>query len=118
VFGSPPANTYAGPGDAPQIFYVTLTPTAFTPSSTVRVNAITTTNVQRLTISSGGSSISLSPVSPGTWQGIFSANVLGLPPTSTSLRLTLTGSRSDGQSASIPITVAVPHGSSNDTMQL
>ncbi len=30
---------------------------------------------------SGTSSISLSPVSPGTWQGIFSANVLGLPPT-------------------------------------
>lgn len=111
VFGSPPANTYAGPGDPPQIFYVTLTPTAFTPSSTVRVNAITTTNVQRLTLGSGTSSISLSPVSPGTWQGIFSANVLGLPPTSSSLRLSLTGSRNDGQSASIPITVAVPHGS-------
>ncbi len=119
VFGSPPANTYAGPGDPPQIFYVTLTPTAFTPSSTVRVNAITTTNVQRLTLGSGTSSISLSPVSPGTWQGIFSANVLGLPPTSSSLRLTLTGARNDGQTASIPITVAVPHGSgSNSDVQL
>ncbi|MEA2663722.1 MAG: ral secretion pathway protein, partial [Candidatus Eremiobacteraeota bacterium] len=115
VFGSPPANTYAGPGDPPQIFYVTLTPTAFTPSSTVRINAITTTNVQRLTIGSGTSSISLSPVSPGTWQGIFSANVLGLPPTSNSLRLSLIGSRNDGQSASIPITVAVPHGSGSGT---
>jgi type II secretory pathway component GspD/PulD (secretin) len=118
VFGSPPVNTYAGPGDPPQIFYVTLTPTAFTPSSTVRISAITTTNVQRLTIASGTSSISLSPVSPGTWQGLFSANVLGLP-SSSSLRLLLTGARRDGQSASIPITVAVPHGSSGgDNTQL
>ncbi len=53
VFGAPPANTYAGPGDAPQIFYVTLAPTIFTPTATVRVNAITTTNVQRLVIGTG-----------------------------------------------------------------
>ncbi len=120
VFGSPPASTYAGPGDPPQIFYVTLSPTAFTPSTTVRISAITTTNVQRLSIASGSSSITLSPLSPGTWQGIFSANVLGLPPSATSLRLLLTASRNDGQSASIPITVAVPHGSttSDPTTQL
>ena len=43
VYGSPPPNTYAGPGDAPQIFYVTLTPTVWTPNATVRINAITTT---------------------------------------------------------------------------
>ena len=114
VFGAPPASTYAGPGDPPQIFYVTLSPTAFTPSTTVRISAITTTNVQRLSIASGSSSITLSPASPGTWQGIFSANVLGLPPSATSLRLLLTASRNDGQSASIPITVAVPHGSTSD----
>lgn len=107
VYGSPPPNTYAGPGDAPNIFYVTLTPTVFTPNATVRINAITTTNVQRLTISAGTSSISLSPVGPGTWQGVFSANVLGLPPAASSLRLSLVASRSDGQSASIPITVSI-----------
>jgi type II secretory pathway component GspD/PulD (secretin) len=107
VYGSPPPNTYAGPGDAPNIFYVTLTPTVFTSNATVRINAITTTNVQRLTISAGTSSISLSPVGPGTWQGVFSANVLGLPPAASSLRLSLVASRSDGQSASIPITVSI-----------
>ena len=107
VYGSPPPNTYAGPGDVPQIFYATLTPTVFTPNATVRINAITTTNVQRLTIGTGTSSIGLSPVGPGTWQGVFSANVLGLPPAATSLRLTLVAARSDGQNASIPITVSI-----------
>jgi type II secretory pathway component GspD/PulD (secretin) len=115
VYGSPPASTYAAPGDAPQIFYATLTPTLFTATATVRVNAITTTNVQRVTVGSGTSTISLSQTGVGTWQGIFSANVLGLPPTATSFRLTLSASRSDGQSVSIPITVSMRHGSMLDT---
>jgi type II secretory pathway component GspD/PulD (secretin) len=118
IFGSPPPSNYAGPGDAPQIFYVSLTPTVFQPNSTVRVNAITTTNVQRLSITSGATSISLSPVGPGTWSGVFSANVLGLPPTSGSLRLSLVAARGDGQTASIPITVSVMHGASTDSVTL
>ncbi len=115
AYGSPPPSNFAGPGDPPQIFYATLTPTVFTPNSTVRVNAITTTNVQRLTIGTGTSSISLSPVGPGTWQGVFSANVLGLPPAATSLRLKLVAARNDGQNASIPITVSILRAPSNDT---
>jgi type II secretory pathway component GspD/PulD (secretin) len=118
VFGSPPPSNYAGPGDAPQIYYATLTPTVFQPNSTVRINAITTTNVQRISIGTGSASISLSPVGPGTWSGVFSANVLGLPPTSGSLHLTLTASRGDGQTASIPITVSVMHGASTDNVTL
>ena len=118
VFGSPPPSNYAGPGDAPQIFYATLTPTVFQPNSTVRINAITTTNVQRLSIGTGSASITLSPVGPGTWSGVFSANVLGLPPTSGQLHLTLTASRGDGQTASIPITVSVMHGVSTDNVTL
>jgi len=118
VFGSPPPSNYAGPGDAPQIFYATLTPTVFQPNSTVRINAITTTNVQRISIGTGSASISLSPVGPGTWSGVFSANVLGLPPTSGQLHLTLTAARGDGQTASIPITVSVMHGSSTDNVTL
>ncbi len=118
VFGSPPPSNYAGPGDAPQIFYVSLTPTVFQPNSTVRINAITTTNVQRIAIGTGTASISLSPVSAGTWSGVFSANVLGLPPTSGSFHLTLTASRGDGQSASIPITVSAMHGTSTDNVTL
>jgi type II secretory pathway component GspD/PulD (secretin) len=118
VYGSPPASTYAAPGDAAQIFYATLTPAVFTPTSTVRVNAITTTNVQRLSIGTGASNISLSQTGVGTWQGVFSANVLGLPPTATSLKLTLTAFRSDGQSTSIPITVSMRHGSMLDSTQL
>lgn len=118
VYGSPPPSTYAGPGDAPQMFYVTLSPTVFMPNSTVRVNVITTTNVQRVTIGSGVGSITLATVGPGLWQGLFTANVLGLPPGATSLHLTLTASRSDGQSASIPINVSIMRSSPVNDIQL
>jgi hypothetical protein len=74
--------------------------------------------VQRLSIGTGTSTISLSQTGLGTWQGVFSANVLGLPPTATSLRLTLTALRGDGQSASIPITVSILHGSMLDNSPL
>ena len=107
VYGSPPPNTYAGPGDAPQIFYAQLSPTVVSPNSTVRINAITTTNVQKLTIGTAGTQIGLSALRAGQWQGVFSANTLALPPTAKTLQLTLTASRGDGQSASIQIPVAL-----------
>jgi type II secretory pathway component GspD/PulD (secretin) len=118
TYGSPPTSTYAGPADPPQIFYATLTPTIFTATATVRINATTSSNVQRVAIGSGTGTITLSQTGIGTWQGVFSANVLGLPPTATSLKLTLTASRGDGQSTSIPITVLVPHGSPSDSLPL
>jgi len=105
VYGSPPPSNFGGPGDAPQIFYATLTPTVFTPNSTVRVNVITTTNVQRVAIGTLSSTITLSAVAPGQWQGVFSANVLGLPPAANSLALNLVAQRRAGQSASIATNV-------------
>jgi type II secretory pathway component GspD/PulD (secretin) len=118
VYGSPPPSTFAGPGDAPQIFYITLSPTVFMPNSTVHVNAITTTNVQRVTIGSGVGSITLATIAPGMWQGVFTANVLGLPPGATSLRLTLTATRGDGQNASVPINVSIMRSSPVNDVQL
>jgi hypothetical protein len=44
--------------------------------------------------------------------------VLGLPSSSGPFRLTLTAARGDGQSASIPITVSVMHGTSTDNVTL
>jgi type II secretory pathway component GspD/PulD (secretin) len=107
VYGSPPPSTYAGPGDAPQIFYAMLSPTVLTPNTTIKVSAIVTTNVQKLTISAGPTTIGLSPVGAGTWQAVFAANTLNLPPTATTLQLTLTASRGDGQSASIQLPVSL-----------
>lgn len=109
VFGSPPPNTFAAPGDAPQIFYATFAPTVLNPNTTVRVNAITTTNVQRVTIGTGTTNIALSPLGTGLWQGVFSANALNLPPTATNVQLSLIASRNDGQSASIPVPVSLLH---------
>jgi type II secretory pathway component GspD/PulD (secretin) len=109
VFGSPPPNTFAAPGDAPQIFYAMFSPTVLSPNATVRISAITTTNVQRVTIGSGNTNITLSSLGTGIWQGLFSANTLNLPPTATNVQLTLIAARNDGQTASIPIPVSVTH---------
>jgi type II secretory pathway component GspD/PulD (secretin) len=110
VFGSPPPSTYAGPNDAPQIFWAQLQPTVITPNATVRVNVIATTNVQKVTIGTASTKIGLSPLGSGTWQGVFSANNLQLPSTATTLQLTLTASRNDGQSASIQLPVSLMRG--------
>jgi type II secretory pathway component GspD/PulD (secretin) len=107
IFGSPPPSTYAGPGDAPQIFYAMLQPTVLTPNTNVRVNVITTTNVQKVTIGTSATQIGLAPVEAGKWQGVFSANSLNLTPTATTVQLTLTASRGDGQSASIQLPVSM-----------
>ncbi len=109
MYGQPPQNTYAAPGDAPQIFYATLSPTVLTPNATVRISAVTTTNVQRVTIGTGNTNIALASLGTGSWQGVFSANALGLPPTATNVQLSLVASRNDGQSASIPVPVALVH---------
>ena len=107
VYGSPPPSTYAAPGDAPTIFYAQLSPTVLTPNATVRLSVITTTNVQKVTIGTQGTQIGLSPLGSGTWQGVFSANNLNLPPTATTVQLTLTAARGDGQSASIQLPISL-----------
>ena len=70
VYGSPPPSTFAGPNEAPQIFYAQLWPTVLTPNATVRISAITTTNVQKVTIGTQSTKIGLSPLGSGTWQGV------------------------------------------------
>ena len=117
TYGSVPSTTFAGPSDAPRIFYATLSPTVVTPSSTIHVSAITTTNVQKLALSTGLTTLPLTPVGTGTWQGQFSASVLGLS-NGSSLQVMLVASRSDGQSASIPITLSIVRTAQPDQTQL
>src|SRR5665213_4294919 len=71
------------------------------------VAVITLTNVQKVTIGTQGTQIGLSSLGSGTWQGVFSANALNLPPTATTLQLTLTAARGDGQTASIQLPVSL-----------
>ncbi|HZO95064.1 MAG TPA: type II and III secretion system protein [Candidatus Baltobacteraceae bacterium] len=118
VYGSIPSNTYAGQSDAPQIFYATLSPTVLSPTSTIKISAITTTNVQKLTLSTGLATLPLTPVGTGTWQGQFGANLLGLPSSGAMMRVSLVAARSDGQSASIPITLSIVRSSTSNDVQL
>jgi hypothetical protein len=84
-----------------------LSPTVLTPNATVHVDAIATTNVQKLTIGSGSTTIGLSPLGSGRWQAVFPANALNLAPTANTVQLTLTATRNDGQTASIQMPIAL-----------
>ncbi|HXW76129.1 MAG TPA: secretin N-terminal domain-containing protein, partial [Candidatus Eremiobacteraceae bacterium] len=107
VYGQAPANNYAGPGDAAQIFYASLTPTVVSANTLVTVNAITTTNVARVVISTGFSTTQIGQIAPGKWQSRFTFNVAGLPVGQSTIQLTLVAFKSDGSSATIGIPISV-----------
>jgi hypothetical protein len=105
IFGAPPQSTFAGPSDSPQLFYAMLKPTVLRRNAVVQIDAITTTNVQKVTLSGGASIVTLIAVGAGTWHGEASANTFGILPGSTG-QLTLAALRPDGQTTSITIPVS------------
>jgi hypothetical protein len=107
TFGSVPAKTYAGPNDPAKIFYASFSPTQLKSGTLVQVSAITTTNVNRLTVGYGGYAAQLSPMSPGQWQAAFNFIPGDLPVGQTQIMLTMTAYRQDGVSTNIPIPVTI-----------
>ncbi len=107
TFGSPPPNNFAGPGDAVQIFYASLSPTIVSYGTPVTLNAITTSNVNALTLSYNGVQTSIAQSGAGQWSATFPFTLVGLPVPNATIQLTLTASKSDGTSAVIPIPVSV-----------
>ncbi|HTC31562.1 MAG TPA: secretin N-terminal domain-containing protein [Candidatus Acidoferrum sp.] len=105
-YGHAPMNNFAQPQDAPQIFYARLAPTVMTPSTTVSLDVITTTNCSRVQIGTPSASVSLNAVGPGKWQGTFPASQLGLGPAQPVQQLTLNAYRNDGFSATVQIPVS------------
>ena len=106
TYGAPPQNAFAGPGDAPRIFYATLAPTLLSAGTLVTISAITTTNVRKVTLGTPGMTTALSRVGPSTWQGSFAFNA-GMAQGQHNVMLQLRALRADGTAAQIVIPVTL-----------
>ena len=105
TFGAAPTNNYAAPGDAPKIFFASFSPTVLHASTNVSVAAVTTSNVQKVTIGYGPTTVSLSSIGSGQWQATYPFSLAGLPPNQSSLSLELVASKADGTSTTVPVPV-------------
>lgn len=108
--GSAPPNTYAGPYDAPQIFYARFEPTVLHNGVPVTVSAITTHNVTKVTIGTPGFTTGLVQIAPAKWQATYTFNAFGSSPGQNTGNLLLRAYRSDGQAATVQIPVSVQSG--------
>jgi hypothetical protein len=106
-YGEIPQNNFAKDTDPVQIFYVTFSPTVLHGNTVVLINAITSSNAQRVTLSYGTFTQQLAEVNRGQWQARFPIGPSVLPPPPANISLTLTAARSDGSAASISIPVSV-----------
>ena len=106
TYGAPPQNAFAGPGDAPRIFYASLAPTLLSAGTLVTISAITTTNVRKVTLGTPGMTTALSRVGPSTWQGSFAFNA-GMAQGQRGVLLQLRALRADGTAAQIVIPVTL-----------
>ena len=107
TYGAAPSDTFAGPHDPVQIFYASFSPTQLHSGTLVRVSAITTTNVNRITVGYGGYATQLAPTTPGQWQAAFNFIPGDIPMGTSAVSLTLTAYRADGASTNIAIPVTL-----------
>jgi type II secretory pathway component GspD/PulD (secretin) len=107
TFGSPPPNNFAAPGDSVKIFYASFSPTIVSYGTPVTVTAITTSNVNAVTLSYNGVQTSIAQSGAGQWSATIPFTLVGLPEPNSTIQLSLTASKSDGTSSVIPISVSV-----------
>jgi type II secretory pathway component GspD/PulD (secretin) len=106
-YGRAPTNTYAAPGDPPQIFYALFSPTVLQNQTQVAVSVITTTNIARVTVGYGSYLTALNQIAPDKWQASFAFNAANFSLSNPNVSLTLTASRTDGAAATVQIPVSV-----------
>jgi type II secretory pathway component GspD/PulD (secretin) len=107
TFGAAPQSNFARPTDSVQIFYATLSPTVVSNGTPVRVAVVTTSNANAVKLQVGTQTISLAQTGAGQWQAAFAFPLGAVPVGQSALSLPLVASRSDGTSASVPISVNV-----------
>lgn len=107
TYGSVPSSTYAEPNDPVKIYYATFSPTQLQSGAMVQVSAITTTNVNRITVGYGGYATQLAPTQPGHWLASFNFIPGDIPLGQRSVSLTMTAYRVDGVSTNISIPVTI-----------
>ncbi len=108
TYGAPPSSTSTTTGDGVQIYYAKLMPTLLIYGQPVTVTAITSSNVARVSLSYNGVSLSVTRSGPGQWQATVPFTLIGNPPPSGTISLSLTATKGDGTQAviAIPVTVA------------
>ena len=107
TYGSPPPSNFAAPGDAAQIFYASLSPTLVSYGTPITVTAVTTSNVNAVTLSYNGIQMSIAQSGAGQWSATLPFTLVGLPVPNATIQLSLTASKNDGTSSIIPIPVSV-----------
>jgi general secretion pathway protein D len=106
-YGRAPTNTYAAPGEPPQIFYALFSPTVLQNGAQVTVSVITTTNIARVSVGYGSYLNSLAQIAPDKWQTAFAFNAASFPFGMPNVSLALTAYRQDGTAATIQIPVSI-----------
>ncbi len=107
-YGIVPQNNHAATTDPSQIFYARLTPTLLTPTSSIAIDVVTTTNVTQVTIGAAGRTTTLNNVGTGKWNLTFPASQLGLSSAQQTTMLTLSASKNGGTTgATIQIPVSL-----------
>ena len=73
----------------------------------VQIAATTSANVARLTLSYNGVAMSVPLIAPGKFSGTLPFTLVGTPTPFGTVQLTLTATKSDGTTASIPVPVTM-----------
>jgi uncharacterized Zn-binding protein involved in type VI secretion len=109
TFGAAPQNNYASPNQAPQIFYVQVSPSVVKNGQQMTISAITTTNVAKLVF--GPNTVmplaTMQSIGPGQWQANFNFSAAGLPIGQGNVTMTLTATTGMGTTVSLPIPLSL-----------
>jgi type II secretory pathway component GspD/PulD (secretin) len=96
VYGAIPPSLVLGPAEMPKIFFVALTPSLPWVGKTISVAAVTSTNVQRLSLTYGGGfTTQLSQSTSGHWQATFAFPLAASAALGSDPSVTLIATRAD-----------------------
>jgi len=96
VYGAIPPSLVLGPAEMPKIFFVALTPSLPWVGKTISVAAVTSTNVQRLSLTYGGGfTTQLAQSTSGHWQATFAFPLAASAALGSDPSVTLIATRAD-----------------------
>jgi type II secretory pathway component GspD/PulD (secretin) len=109
VYGQKPASLpSSGANDPPKIYYVLASPQVVKQGTPISVEAVTSTNVTRVTVQLGAANISLHQAAPGLWDATVPFSMpSSSQPTALQVPAVMSATRMDGAAATlnIPLTL-------------
>ncbi len=108
VYGTIPSTPLSSStSDPPTIAYVSESPVSFRAGASLHVEAVTSTNVSRMTIGYSGFVAPVSMTTPGSWKSNLTFINSGLGQMPQKISLTLTAYKQDGSLTTVAIPVSV-----------